>query len=317
MIIPRNPIYRPRNVRLELYVAKTEKPELGFDLTEVNSIEFTSTSATTVTGGAVAAIVQPWYFGPIMVNITARSYIGAFGPDTAGGFIPGFRLEGPDIALDKDIVNVIEIRRIVNQQFLSSFKSIRDLRFKLIYEDPNDKGNLAVSQTLIGMVMETFVNEGEIDPFMKAYRLKFVGEEERILSLLRGAETAKADQKQADKKTTTKINTNAGDAAKESIEQETADLEESSKPSTAAEVIVDDNGGEYRETKEVRRTPTDIKVTRVIEVDADGTRRPTRGVTIERSEPLPPGPTMMQNQPLMSTTPTRDEQLQSGGPAFQ
>lgn len=213
MAIPRNPIYRPRRVQIKLFtkpVSLSRQPDLVFDLTEVNMIEFDSVSTTAVGNGAVISVLQPWYFQPITINITGRSYIGAFDQGPVG-------IEGTDIASDRDIEKIIELRQIVNEKFFNSFASVKDLRFQLTYDDPNDTENISASQVFIGFFNQIRYGENDKDPYIKGYTLRFIGEDEKLLSLLNGTNKSKEDIKQSDEERTNRIDKTSQTASKEKL----------------------------------------------------------------------------------------------------
>ncbi len=267
MAIARNPIYRPRRVQIKLFakpvtIPLSRQPELVFDLTEVNAIEFDSVSTTAVANGAVRSVLQPWYFQPVAITITGRSYIGAFDQGPVG-------LEGTDIAFDRDIANIIELRQIVNEKFFNSFASITDLFFQLTYDDPNDTENISASQVFIGFFNQIRYNENDKDPYIKGYTLRFIGEDEKLLALLSGTDKSREDARQSEKERTSKVSKTSPQVAKEKLAEKRV-VSDQDDVLGGGNRVEQDPSGKWVVTKKVKITSTGELKTQTFEMDVTG-----------------------------------------------
>src|SRR5437016_2375819 len=101
--INRNTVYRIRNLKIEFPISSVQFPPM--ELTEVNSISFDSSAPTSVFTGPIRAIIQPWYFGPFVIKVSGKSYIGAY------------RQEDFNVSVDADIVKLRKLRDLCNEQY--------------------------------------------------------------------------------------------------------------------------------------------------------------------------------------------------------
>ncbi len=289
MAIARNPIYRPRRVQIKLFtkpvtIPLSRQPDLVFDLTEVNMIEFDSVSSTAVGNGAVISVLQPWYFQPITINITGRSYIGAFDQGPVG-------IEGTDIASDRDIEKIIELRQIVNGKFFNSFASVKDLFFQLTYDDPNDTENISASQVFIGFFNQIRYSENDKDPYVKGYTLRFIGEDEKLLSLLNGTNKSKEDIKQSDLERTSKIDKTSREVAEDKLAKKrvvsTQDDIRTDPTGKPLQRNITDSDGFWKVEKRTQILGGEEIKTQTFEMDVTGDGRQDVVEIKEKSEPRP------------------------------
>ena len=175
--IPRNPLYRKREVRLLLSVTGET---LELVLTEVTSISQTSSGVTASLLGVIAATIQPWYFQPIVVEVAGKSYMGAYANDVL------------NVAADSDISKLMTLRQIVNEAFLLSRSSLKDLQVTLSIGDPR-RNIPGVDQQLTGFVDDLVIDENQDDQYMMSYRFKFTGETAALATLRLGEERAQND----------------------------------------------------------------------------------------------------------------------------
>jgi len=195
----RNPSYRRRRVQIEL---RTQTPPNQpspsgseqlppFDLTEVTSVSIDTMGSVIVLPGAVAAVLQSWYFRPMTIDISGKSYIGAF--SNFGG------LSNPNIANDNDVEKLLKLRGLVNSLFVTPGLQTNNFGVILRYDDPDDRNNINVSQEYLGFIDDITVDESDSEPFMKTYSVKFIGELKQSFDIQSGKKNS-----QKDKNTTTK-----------------------------------------------------------------------------------------------------------------
>lgn len=201
--IPRNTLYRQRRVLIELKTGvivpgvTTKLKQTGgtvssvpiqetakFELTEVATVSIGSAGSTALANGVIASVMQPWYFQPFVIEITGRSYMGAFDQNNL------------NIASDNDILQVIRMRNLVNEAFFTAQASIRNLQATIFIGDPK-KNSTGTDQMFIGFFDDVSVEENQDNPYIQTYRLRFTAELAFLANQSRGEEGAKTDQQVA------------------------------------------------------------------------------------------------------------------------
>lgn len=185
MAISRNPLYRQRRVRIEPFNATLQPNFPVIELAEVNDVNVGSASDTAVATAVVAPIIQPWYFKPFTIDITGKSYIGAFD----SSFLP------LNIATDDDVHQLIKLRNIINQKF-STTGIVNSLELLITYDDPAVGGdnNLHISQTFKAVYSGLTIKEDETKPYLKHYTIKFTGQLTGIANVTLGSNEAQEDE---------------------------------------------------------------------------------------------------------------------------
>jgi hypothetical protein len=186
----RNPLYRQRKVRLEVFSAQLNKKEYpnGFipvDLTEVNSISKNSSGATGIGMGAISTVLQPWYFGPFVIEIKGSTYVGAYSQS---------RL---NIGVDKDVAKLIRLRTLINQEF--KLGNVNRLKTVLYANDPSDSSNLNVSQEYQGFLDDLNIDEDDQISYVIKYGIKFTGQLRGAIDISTGTNKQREDQRVVNK----------------------------------------------------------------------------------------------------------------------
>lgn len=191
----RNILYRKRRVRLECYWSGSGQKNgfFGFnaasglginpdviELAEVESVNVQTSAGTAIALGPVRAVIQPWYFQPVKVEIQGKSYVGAFS---------SHRL---NVGVDNDIAKIMTLRQNINRDFQGG--NINNLRVGLVYFDPNDSSNLAVSQEYEGFIDDIAITENQSTPYIKDYTLRFTGELKETRDVLSGGSGQRDDR---------------------------------------------------------------------------------------------------------------------------
>lgn len=214
--LPRNTLYRERRVKIELTTGtvipgstvtlgakpatiltngikvkatpgkKVKIPDtlrkVVIDLTEVATISISSAGSTAVANGVISNILQPWYFGPVVIEMTGKSYMGAFANDSL------------NVAVDNDITQLLLLRQFVNEAFLLARSTLKDLQARIFIGKPG-QSNLGLDTEFIGFVDDLRIDEGEDAPYIQTYQIKFTGEISSAVMLSRGEEGARFDKK--------------------------------------------------------------------------------------------------------------------------
>lgn len=216
--IPRNTLYRPRIISLELItglfappkIKKAVKSRPAFttssglkipsglatllkltrpqplnkkvELTEVASVRFNTIGGVSVAMGAIAPVLQPWYFQPITIEITGKSYMGAF------------KNTSLSISVDDDVKRLMEMRTFVNMAFNSAFSTISGLQTLLTIGEP-EKGDIGTNQKFTGFISELQIEEDEENPYMQKYIIKYIGDLADLVNLRKGAEAVNVEWK--------------------------------------------------------------------------------------------------------------------------
>lgn len=155
---------------------------LSIDLTEVSNITISSAGSTAIAHGVIAPVLQPWYFGPVIVEMTGKSYMGAFANDQL------------NVTVDNDITQLLTLRQLVNEAFLLSRSTLKDLQARL-FIGKQGASNLGTDTEFIGFFDDLRIEENEDNPYIQTYQLKFTGEISYSVMLSRGEEGARFDQK--------------------------------------------------------------------------------------------------------------------------
>jgi len=188
----RNEFFRQRTIKITLREKLTNI--VGpFELREIASVDSTTTGSSAIGMGPLRAMMQAWYFQPVTLNVSGRSYFGAFNRSFVG----------PDmnVAIDRDIEMLKTIRAEINTRFENSFLPIKDLYFEMIYGDPSDHADSMISSIkdeYIGLLDDININEGETEPFIKTYRFRFVGVPKGRYQLKKGVGKFQLDTKMLD-----------------------------------------------------------------------------------------------------------------------
>jgi hypothetical protein len=228
--IPRNPLYRKRDVQLKVStgvvvrarppITKTitgpiqatsaavkklilptfavtvkDKPSVrtvDLLLTEVTSITQASPAPTAQFLGVVAASIQPWYFQPIVLEIAGKSYIG------------GYANPRLNIAADSDVEQLFLLRQFVNEAFSLARSSLRDYKAELIIGDLT-RPAVGIDQKLTGFADDLTITESVEEQYVLDYRFKFTGEISSAANLRRGEEGSKSDLQAAASRTSTAV----------------------------------------------------------------------------------------------------------------
>lgn len=199
----RNPLFRKRVIEIEFRDGVSDQP-LKFQLTEVDTIKITTNGSVPILTGAIRGVIQPWYFKPYTIEITGKSYIGAF--DRIASAFPTI-----NVATDTNIEQLIDLRDRTNAAFTnpqavnSKFKTI------LRYIDPKDMGNKSVSHEFDGFFADVSINETESSPYIKAYSLAFVGEMRSKVTTSQAKTAAKSDAQNTKKSATPPVTQTAPD----------------------------------------------------------------------------------------------------------
>jgi hypothetical protein len=192
----RNVLYRKRRVRLECFWSGSGSKSgfLGFgagtqgdgtlpdviELAEVTSISVQTQAGTAIALGPIQAVLQPWYFQPLKIDIQGKSYVGAFATR---------RL---NVGVDNDIEKILKFRQNVNDDFRRG--NINKLKVGLVYFDSADSSNLAVSQEYEGFIDDISISENQSSPYIKDYSLKFTGELKDQKDILSGGNGQRDDR---------------------------------------------------------------------------------------------------------------------------
>jgi hypothetical protein len=200
----RNPTYRKRRVQIELRTQTSPNRPTDnvedlppFDLTEVSGVQVTTTGSVVVMTGAVAPVIQSWYFRPMNIEISGKSYIGAF--SNFGG------VSNPNVANDNDIEKLLKLRAIVNTVFVTPGLPTNNFGIILRYDDPDDRNNINVSQEYLGYIEDISFNESDTEPYMKSYTIKYVGSLKQSFDIQMGKKAAMQDKKTTEKQKTSDI----------------------------------------------------------------------------------------------------------------
>lgn len=185
MAIARNSLYRQRRIKIEAFDHAAQPDFPSFELTEVNDVSVGSASETAVAPGVMAPIIQPWYFKPFSIEISGKSYIGAFD----SSFLP------LNIATDDDVNQLIKLRTLVNQKF-STTGIVNRVELLITYDDPAVGGdnNLHISQTFKAVYNGLAIKEDETKPYLKHYNIKFVAQLTSVTNITDGSNQAQEDQ---------------------------------------------------------------------------------------------------------------------------
>lgn len=138
-------------------------PLISIDLTEVRSIRPSSQGATAVMNGVVGPVIQPWYFGPIVMEIRGESYMGAF------------KNRALNVAVDNDVEKLWRLREIVNERFALSAETIRGLKVVLTIGDSGPE-NMATNQKFWGNIDNLETEENDDKPYVWTYGFRFTGD---------------------------------------------------------------------------------------------------------------------------------------------
>jgi hypothetical protein len=154
-----------------------------FVLTEVSDVEISSSAQTGTYTGAIASVIQPWYFQPVTITINGKSYMGAFDNDAY------------NIGVDNDVASIIAIREKINNDFARSDLASKLLVKISITNEPtsNFSNNGAVKQEFFGIIDDIRIREGEDRPYIQEYSLKFIGEYANLYSVKKGLEGLRQD----------------------------------------------------------------------------------------------------------------------------
>ena len=172
-----------KDITTTMQVIPPQYEKLTCTLTEVSSLDISSTASTGMYTGAVATVIQPWYFQPVTVIINGRSYMGAFDNDSY------------NIGVDNDVAQIIKMRKMINDDFLRSDLADK-LNVKLtITSEPSNTGsvNKATIQQFFGIMDEIRIGESEDNPYVQEYTVKFVGEYSDSYALKQGFKGLRSD----------------------------------------------------------------------------------------------------------------------------
>ena len=152
---------------------------MDFYLAEVTSFKAQSSAQTGTYTGALATVIQPWYFQPVTVNIEGISYMGAFDN------------ENYNIGSDDDVTKLISLRNMINEDFnRSSIAS--QLKVKIsISDDKQVPGQK--NQSFVGIIDDISIDESDDNPYMQRYSIKFLGEYEYMYSMQEGLKGLRKD----------------------------------------------------------------------------------------------------------------------------
>lgn len=184
MSINRNSMYRERPVRLTIKGSALQSVSESLTLREVTSLRESTIGGVAMVRGVISAIIQPWYFQPIVVDIMGKSYMGAFAETLTSN---------PNVSTDNDVTTLIRFRDMVNQTFIRTSSTIKDLEMRLDYGTGGRAGLNASNQTLVGFIDEMTIEETEDAPYIQSYTIKFTGELEVAKDTKQGAIDALAD----------------------------------------------------------------------------------------------------------------------------
>lgn len=201
--IPRNPLYRRRLVGIRLRTTSPAKVARGnilvgtnfvgtfspILLNEVTSVRISSAGSTAILSGTIAPVIQPWYFQPIIIEITGKSYMGAYAN------------ESYNLSRDYDVSALMGLRKFVNDQFLNANTSVHNMIFELLIGNPSGATLAGVDQMYVGFFDEISIDESQDAPFVQTYALKFTGQS--MMSFETGDGTQKANQDKSLTKATT------------------------------------------------------------------------------------------------------------------
>jgi hypothetical protein len=191
----RNILYRKRRVRIEYFWSGSGEKSgfLGLrsqtgdgknpdviELAEVESVTIQTQAGTATALGPVRAVIQPWYFQPLKIDIQGKSYVGAFSTR---------RL---NIGVDTDIEKILKFRQNINQDFQAG--DINKLKVLISYFDTGDSSNLAVSQEYEGFIDDISISENQSSPYIRGYTVKFTGEPKDTKDILSGGNGQRDDR---------------------------------------------------------------------------------------------------------------------------
>lgn len=182
----RNPLYRRRRVRVTF--DKVGGGRLDFALTEVISVDETTEASVATMNGVVRSIIQPWYYGPMRIDVSGRSYFGAYG----GIGLGSVSLDIVNVGIDNDVRHLIELRDEINRAFETTGKTTAG--GGLFFGDPEDQNNLGTTHDYEGVFGPISFNEADSAPFMRSYKFSFVGQLRSKATVGRGAQAARDDE---------------------------------------------------------------------------------------------------------------------------
>jgi hypothetical protein len=192
----RNPLYRRRVVKIQVYTEAGQTPPADsiptIILTEVDSVRIASSGATGIMNGPVSPVIQPWYFQPFTIELSGKSYMGAFSSDAL------------NVAVDDDVPLIMQLRDFVNQKFLFSNSTVTDLLFLLFIGDPLRSAE-GTDDYYVGLFDDISIDESEDAPFVQKYSLKFTGESLRNYELNKGVNNAQKDIQETSQATGTSV----------------------------------------------------------------------------------------------------------------
>lgn len=198
--VPRNRLYRERRVLIELQTGLVlpgitttlritggkvstvpVREKVKFELTEVSTVMISSSGATALSNGVVASVMQPWYFQPFIIEITGRSYMGAFAQRNL------------NVGADDDVRLISRMRELINQSFFMARTSVRNLKATITIGDPK-KNSGGTDQQFVGFFDDVSVEESQDNPYIQVYRLRFTAELAFLANQNRGSEGSQVDR---------------------------------------------------------------------------------------------------------------------------
>jgi len=201
----RNKLYRARPVNITVRgfitassgTPTTSPTPFSLSLTEVTSIRESTNASVAVARGVVASIIQPWYFQPIQVDITGKSYMGALDRNSL------------NVNVDSDVDKLLALRDHINTSFTQT-GTIKDLIGTVEYGKANPLPNRGVNQLLTGQFDEITIEESDNEPYIQTYTIKFIGDLSGQTSVDQGAKAGSIDKQTTVKQSATAPITSKG-----------------------------------------------------------------------------------------------------------
>jgi len=216
--IPRNTLYRERQVKIEPILPNLQSNFPTIILSEVTNVSLSSDSDTAILLGVRDVVVQPWYFKPFVLEITGKSYMGAF----SDRFLP------VNVATDTDVSKLLALREVVNDRFKrgGQFRNFPEKIKRRISEvfgttldtvellvsisDPFSRGvferigqvsgrgrtiNNGINQSFRAIFDGFKMDEADNCAYMQGYTIKFTAQFADKKSVLEGAKSSENDLK--------------------------------------------------------------------------------------------------------------------------
>ena len=181
--IPRNAVFRRREVRIRPSEPLFQLEFPDFVLTEVSAVRLSSGADTAIVAGAIKPILQGWYFKPFTIEIIGKSYIGAF----SEAFVP------INVGVDDDIKKLLKLRELIDRSFITTGEENKIALFVDYFDPDASSADTHINQSFLAFFDSISIEENESLPFMKNYTLRFTGQFSEAAATSSGASDAQTD----------------------------------------------------------------------------------------------------------------------------